>query len=67
MKLFEVEWIVVTGTYMAAIQPSTSRRNKSAFTTKDKAESFYKELFAAASVLQITGSLEANIHEIEIQ
>ena len=66
MKLFEVEWKVLTQAHLG-LQYGAPSMNKKGFSAKDKAEEFYKKLFDSASFLQISGSLEAHIHEIEIE
>lgn len=65
-RLFEVEWRVITGGTIASSYLDNAR-NRRAFTTREKAEEFYKTLFDAAGVLLITGSVEANIHEVTIE
>lgn len=66
MNLYQVEWsIPLTG--HAMMQYTASTTNKKAFSTKEKASEFYKELYDAASILKISGAIQATISEIEIE
>lgn len=66
MKLFEVEWKVLTNQW-GGLQSGVSPYIKRGFSTRLKAEDFYKELMAAAQKLGISGSIEIHIHEVEIE
>ncbi len=66
MKLFEIEWYVRVNQHMA-LQSGVNPRNKKAFTEKKKVDDFAAGLFEAAKTLQIMGSLECRVYEIEIE
>lgn len=66
MKLYQVEWSVPLQSYMM-LQSTASTRNKKAFTTREKADEFYKQIWSAACLLQINGALQINTTEVEVE
>lgn len=66
MKLYQVDWIIPISASMMMSYPATTT-NKKAFTTREKAEEFYKKLYECAAILNIGGQMSANINEIEVE
>lgn len=65
MKLYQVDWMIpISSSILGHYGASTP--NKKAFTTKEKAEEFYKQLHTAAGLLNISGSISSSISEVEI-
>lgn len=67
MKVYNVNWIVNTNNGHMMIGSYPTVKNHKTFSTRERAEEFYKKLYDCASFIGAAGILNAEVIELEIE